>query len=240
VRGATGNDLSHTAVIAHRGDRSSGHENTIAAFQGAIALGADGVEFDVRRTADGVLIVHHDAAIAESVLAGMRYDAAVRLGETLGYQIPRLDDVLVKTRGRIQIDIELKEGGYEGEVLDMLARIGVATDEYVVTTFNMPALARVRQLAPDVRTGLLLEKTAWADALTRFELSTAQFLAPESSMIDQPGLAFAHEQRVPLVVWTVNDSEMMRQLFRAPAVIGVITDHPGDALRVRQETIHPD
>jgi glycerophosphoryl diester phosphodiesterase len=184
--------------------------------------------------------VHHDDAIGDSVLAGLHYDAAVRLGEALGYQIPRLDDVLAKTHNRIQIDVELKEGGYEREVLDMLARAGFAPDEYVVTTFDGAALARVRQFAPEVRTGLLLEKTAWSDALNQFERATPQFLAVESTMIDQAGLAFAHEQRVPLVVWTVNDTEMMRQLFRAAAVLGVITDHPADALRVRQETIRAD
>ena len=227
------------AVIAHRGDCAAAHENTIEAFSDAIAAGADGIEFDVRRTADGALVVHHDDAIGGSLLARVDYKACVALTRALGYQLPLLSDVLAAARGRIQLDVELKEGGYEDEVLALLDGAGLSLDEYVVTTFDPPTLLRVRTLAPAIRTGLLLEKTDWAQAFDAVRRSTAHFLAPQWPMIDERGLAAAHEHGVPLVVWTVNDPAMMRQLFRAPAVTGVITDRPAEALRVRRETLGP-
>jgi len=225
------------AVIAHRGDCAAAHENTIDAFRDAIAAGADGIEFDVRRTADARLVVHHDDAIGQSLLARVDYQTAQALAEALGYSLPLLSEVLAVTRGRIQLDVELKEGGYEADVLALLDRAGFALDDYVVTTFDPATLLRVRAVAPTVRTGLLLEKTEWGKAFEAFRRSTAHFLAPHRTMIDEPGLAAAHEQGVALVAWTVNDPAMMRRLFLAPAVTAVITDRTADALRVRGETL---
>lgn len=230
-------DARRPAVIAHRGDRATAYENTIEAFRNAIAAGADGIEFDVRRTADGQLVVHHDDTVGQSLLAAVDYTTALALSEALGYQLPRLEDVLAATSGRIQLDVELKEGGYEAEVLALLDRAGLALDDYVVTTFDMPVLSRVRQIAPKVRTGLLLEKTDWIDALNQFEQSKAQFLAPQATMIDEAALELARERHVPLVVWMVNDPAMMRQLFRARPAIDVITDRPAAALQIRREVM---
>jgi len=230
---------SRPAVIAHRGDCAAAHENTIEAFRDAIAAGADGIEFDVRRTADGALVVHHDNTIGQSLLARVDYPTGQALAEALGYTLPLLSDVLAETRGRIQLDVELKEGGYEEEVVALLEDAGLPLDDFVVTTFDPPSLLRVRAIAPAVRTGLLLEKIDWTQALDAFRRSTAHFLAPHKTMIDEAGLAAAHEHGVELVVWTVNDPAMMRRLFRAPAVTGVITDRPAEALRVRRETLAP-
>src|SRR5579864_5513808 len=57
-------------VLAHRGGRGPWHENSLEAFTGALRTGADGVELDVRRSADGELVVHHDAEIPGAGLVG--------------------------------------------------------------------------------------------------------------------------------------------------------------------------
>src|SRR5438874_2944701 len=98
-------------IVAHRGGKSWWHENTLEAFQGAITCGADMVEFDVRRTADGELIVHHDEAVGERALAEMEYAEALRCSTALGYQIPRVKELLDVASDRILLDIELKEPG---------------------------------------------------------------------------------------------------------------------------------
>ena len=220
-------------VIAHRGDCSRAHENTIDAVRDAIANGADMIEFDVRRTADGALVVHHDEAIGDVRLTALEYSSALARTLGLGYALPLLEEVLDATRGRVQLDVELKEAGYEAEVVDTIARRGFAVADFVVTSFDRGVVERMREIAPAVRTGLLVEETEWPRAIGEYRASGARFLAPRWPMLDERGLAAAEAHGVPLVAWTVNEPMMMRRLFAAAGVTGVITDRLATALHVR-------
>src|ERR1700692_4296731 len=102
-------------VIAHRGASRDAPANTPAAFEAAIAVGADAVELDVRRTADVVLVVHHNASRRGVPLTLLTYSALVRLSRN---EPPRLDTVLDLCAGRIALDIEVKEPGYEAEGIE--------------------------------------------------------------------------------------------------------------------------
>jgi glycerophosphoryl diester phosphodiesterase len=95
------------AVIVHGGSQPRQYRDVLEALDTALAAGADGFEFDVRQTADGVLVVHHDDAIAEDVLSGLAYADAARAAATSGYSLPRLDDVLRRCRGALLLDVEL-------------------------------------------------------------------------------------------------------------------------------------
>ena len=223
-------------IVAHRGDCSRAHENTIAAFRDAITHGADMIEFDVRRTVDGTLVVHHDDTIGDALLGALEYAAARAMAGALGYDLPSLEEVLDATSRNIPLDIELKEGGCEETVIDMLFRRGLTVDDFVVTSFDGGTLARVTRVAPAVRTGLLVEQMEGLGTLDGFHRSPARFLAPGCALLDPATLAAAAERDVPLMAWTVNDAAMMRRLFDAPAVIGVITDRLGLAQRVRAQT----
>ena len=142
-----------TAVIAHRGGRQRGvRENSLAAFEGAIAVGADFIEFDLRRTADGALVINHDPwldgrAIARVTLERLR---ALPPGPAL------LGEVVDQIAGRIGLDVELKEAGYEEEVLAQLGPVVDGAQPLFLSSFLEPAVAAVRRLAPDVAAGLLL------------------------------------------------------------------------------------
>src|SRR3982751_167704 len=92
-----------TLIVAHRGASAIAPENSLEAFEAAIAVGADMVEFDVRSTADGVLVVVHDP------LPLVRY-------ADLDPMPPRLEEVVATCAGRIALDVELKEAGMEREV----------------------------------------------------------------------------------------------------------------------------
>ena len=108
-----------TMVIAHRGASAlAPHENTLEAFQIAIDLKADMVEFDVRKTSDNILIVFHDETIDGRKIGDMTYNRINDIASKEGYRVPTLDEVLELCSGKICLDIELKESGYERRVID--------------------------------------------------------------------------------------------------------------------------
>ena len=166
-------------VVAHAGGRSDATPNTLEAFGHAISLGVDLIEFDVRRTADGELVVHHDDAISGRRLATMTYLASAQCAEAAGYTLPRLREVLELAAGRVKLDVELKEIGSETTVLRLLADCGFRPADVVVTSFEGAAIAAVKAASADTRTGLLVYDVTGAQALELFRKSGADFLAPD-------------------------------------------------------------
>jgi glycerophosphoryl diester phosphodiesterase len=198
-------------VAAHRGASTLAPENTIAAFEKAIEVGAEMIEFDVRRTRDGVLIAFHDE---------VREWTYRELCERLPWAPPRLEQVVETCAGRIVLDVELKEHGYEAEALGV-----VSPAEHVVTSFLPEAVAAAKQLRPAVRVGLLLAADADVPAAV-----DADFLAPHMSLLDRGAVGGGHDG---LVVWTVNDEPRLRRYLTDSRVAVVITDDPLRALAVR-------
>src|ERR1700692_2707498 len=129
--GVTGG-TSLPLVIAHRGASREAPENTPEAFEAAIALGADAVELDVRRTSDGVLVVHHNASRRGVPLAVLYSPRLVRLSR---HEPPAYAAVLDLCAGRIAVDIEVKEAGYEAEVIAEASR-RFARDRLLYTSFE--------------------------------------------------------------------------------------------------------
>ena len=148
-----------TLVVAHRGASSVAPENTLEAFAKAIELGADMIELDVRRGADGRLVVSHDPLPAPDV--------------------PTLAQAVELCGGRIALDVELKEPGLEDEAL----RIASGAD-FVVTSFLEEAVAATKRLRPDVRTGLLLRPETPSPPVA----TAADFLGPHHALLDRLAL----------------------------------------------------
>src|SRR5439155_14345872 len=97
-------DPAVTLVVAHRGASRVAPENTLEAFEAALALGADGVELDVHRTADGALVVHHDAAVPGFGVLAAAPLAAIRAARPA---VPTLEDALDVCRGHL-VNVEVK------------------------------------------------------------------------------------------------------------------------------------
>ncbi len=227
-------------VIAHRGLSSAAPENTIDAFLAAADLGADGVELDVRRTADGRLVVHHDAAVGGVVIAASSRTEVVAAGRGLGYEIPALAEVLAALRGRLDVDVEIKETGHERQVLAE-ATAGVPQGRLVITTFHASSIASLRALAPALPLGLLVGgQTALRATATytgdlvgtrrRARRVGATFLAPYWRFVATRATRSVHLGSMHAWVWGVNDQALMRALSADPRVEAVITDEPALAL----------
>jgi glycerophosphoryl diester phosphodiesterase len=189
------------------------------------------VEFDVRRTADGVLVIHHDASGPDGAIAERTFDELARGGSRL----PRLADFLAACGGRIALDVELKERGYEREVLStVLATVSPA--EVVVTSFAAESLEAVKRTEPEVATGLLVGGRAGRGPeylvedmfpLGRLEACGADFLAPSDLLVRLGISGRAARRGYGVLVWTVNDERRIAALqAQGPPVLGVVTDAP--------------
>jgi glycerophosphoryl diester phosphodiesterase len=221
-------------VIAHRGGPAAGvEENSLAAFGAALAAGVEMVEIDVRRSADGRLVVVHDAAVAG---LSVRRTPLAALRAATGLELLEVATVVDFAAGRLGLDVELKESGYEDELLAALRPARTPGSPLIVTSFFTRVLRRVRASEPDIGTGLLV-RTATGRLPRRLASSGARYLLPPASALRRGVLDAAARAGVPAIPWTVNAPDDLRHAFGHPAVAGVITDLPELALRTRSEQV---
>ena len=227
--------MSPPLVLAHRGARTVAPENTIEAFSVALAQGADGVELDVHRTADGGLVVHHDA-VAPGL--GVLADLGVEEIQRVRPEIPTLAEVLDACRGAL-VNIEIKNmpGDADYDESHEAARLVVELlearaleDEVLVSSFNLASVDRVHELAPTVATGVL--SMFGVDPFDALEVCVAHghgafhpFVGILPSGAATAVATRAHELGLRVNVWTVNDGHEIVRLAAA-GIDGVVTDVP--------------
>lgn len=222
-----------TSVIAHRGASRAESENTVAAFRRAVEMGADGIELDVRRTADDRLVVHHDPHLADG-----RVIRATRSDE-LPHHVPDLATALDACDGAF-VNVEIKNDPVEPDfdptdwvahrTLAELQRRGSA-QRWLVSSFRFETVGTCRAVAPHVRTAWLV--SAFDDEVVR-RVSAAGHAAvhPWVGSLDGAAVRRAHAAGLAVNTWTCDDPEQLRQLV-AWGVDGVCTNVPDVALAVR-------
>jgi len=252
-------------VIAHRGGAALWPENTLVAFRHAVALGADVLELDVRASADGRVVVIHDAtvdrttdgrgAVATLTLAELRrLDAAYRFtldgGRTFpqrgrGIAIPTLDALLAALPdARLSIEIKPPAAPLAGAVCTALRAMN-ASERVTVASFDSGGLDRFRELCPGVATGATpreVVRFVTASALRILpipRLAAAVLQLPERwrgvPVLTPRVLAAAHAHGLPVHAWVIDDAVDMRRLV-ALGVDGVVTDRPDVLLAVLGRT----
>lgn len=223
-------------VVAHRGAWGEASQNSLAALETAIGLGCDVVELDVRVTRDRRLVALHDAragGVGGPLVAGL--DLAELRERVPAGSAPELEAFVELAAGRVGLDVELKVDSGVSAVLAVLSR-RLPPSGYVVTSFLDGALAAVRDLAPETRTGLLVGPGRRARRLERrLEATRPTFLAPHAALARGGLLAWAAERGLGSWVWTVNDRRALRTLVADPRVAAVITDRPARALQTRDD-----
>ncbi len=226
-------------VWAHRGARRQAPENTLAAFTRARQLGADGVELDARRSADDVVVVHHDPTTRRvGLLAGAPF-AAVRAARP---DIPTLDEALDACAG-VTVNVELKNlpGQRDYDPTERVAALVADTlarrdhrDDVLVSSFNLETLDAYRALDTTPTGFLTLRGLDPLVALPLIAERGHRALHPDVRGLDAPRAAAVVDaaRRVGLSVhvWTVNRRATLVELASA-GVDAVITDVPDVALR---------
>src|SRR5437764_7013508 len=137
-------------LLGHRGARRAAPENTVAAFDLALAHGCDGFEFDVRRTIDAKSVICHDPRYGGIDVARSTLAALHKKGE-----FPRLGDVIGRFAARAFLDIELKIAGMEEAVADAVRDL--PRDRFVLSSFLPNVLSRLRLIDLKLPTGLIFD-----------------------------------------------------------------------------------
>jgi glycerophosphoryl diester phosphodiesterase len=239
-------DIRDKLIIAHRGAPSYARENTNESFEKAMGLGADMIEFDVRRTKDNILIAYHDEMIQGHSIKDLTYEENSQMARNLGFHIPTVEEVLKWSRGKIRLDVELKEEGYEKEIVELLTGY-FGEDQFVITSFNDDSLRVIKERYPDIKTGLILgRKIPFYSILTRFQeffpmkrckKAKVDFLVAHLKLLRVGFLERARRSHLPVFVWTVNAEETISRLLHDRRVYAIITDKPDLAVSLRKKLL---
>ncbi|GIP36916.1 glycerophosphoryl diester phosphodiesterase [Paenibacillus sp. J31TS4] len=239
-------------IIAHRGASKYCPENTMAAFRKALELGANAIETDVHMTEDGRLVLLHDESLKRTtgspqLVKDVTFDELKRLdaggwfdSAFQGERVPALEDLFeLVADTEVQINLELKNGvvlypGIEEAVVAAARQYGMA-DRVLISSFNHYSLALCKQLAPEIRTGILYTEGLYrpwdyaasvgANALHAFHIA----VLPE-------WVQAAAERGLVYYPYTVNEPDRMRVLLDA-GVSGIITDYPDRLAEVLAEKV---
>lgn len=217
-----------TLVIAHRGASADHPENTLDAFEAALAQGADWVEFDVRRTADDEVVVHHDATLADGTVI---VDCAA---SDLPESIPTLAAVL-DACGPMGVNIEIKsdpnESDYDDEypvvglVLDAI-RARLTKDRALISSFDMGAINAVHDHRSNIPTAFLTADAVGPEvAVGRAVAHNHLAVNPAEGLVTARFVTAAHDAGLAVYPWTVDDPDRMRELVDF-GVDGIITNTP--------------
>jgi glycerophosphoryl diester phosphodiesterase len=218
----------HVTVLAHRGASAVAPENSLEAFCEARRLGADGVELDVRRSADGALVVHHEPEIP-----GIGPVSALHVTD-LPLGVPLLEPAIAAC-GELLINIELKdlpgEPGYDGGyALAALLAGFVAernlTGRVIVSSFDLGAIDLVRSLEPAIATAWLTPGGYDQHAALESVISGGHAgLHPHHTAVTAELVEEAHRAGIAVTTWTVDEPQRIRELAEA-GVDGIITNRP--------------
>jgi glycerophosphoryl diester phosphodiesterase len=225
---------SHPLILGHRGASVSAPDNSLKAYSLAVTANADGIELDVRRTADGAMILHHDA---HADPPGRFVDLSFAEIRAAAPEVPTLDEMLAVT-GDLLLDVEIKnsendpdhdpEHHLADQVVAWIAQHQLHR-RVIVSSFNWDTVSRVRALDPTVPTGQLIaglgEMTRDVDAVAA---SGHQWILPANMMLGNNAheqIAVAHEAGLRVMVWTVDEPDRMIELAAA-RIDGIITNDP--------------
>lgn len=221
-----------TDVIAHRGLHLTMRENTVESFRAAVAIGASGIELDARRTADGALVVHHDASLPDgrAVIDCLRADLPEWLPE-----LPRALDACAGAFVNIEIKNDVREPDYDptDDVADAVMALLAARDEptgtWLISSFRIETVDRCRAIDQSVA-------TAWLTAGPVGDAEVADVAGrghaavhPWDPTVDHETIERCHAAGLRVNTWTCNDAARAAELA-SWGIDGICTDIPGDVL----------
>jgi len=242
-------DPAHRAplISAHRGGSETAPPGTSAAYRGALAAGADYLEFDVRITADGELVAFHDARLRPGPpVAAASY---AELCRAAGYEVPTTSGILEllagqpgTRRGGAHIDLKDPAAGPQ-VVAQALARL--EPDRVVVTSRDPATVRAVKSRYPEVGAALTIGGDAvqsvrhavrwarparWAETVAG---AGADWAAVQQRLARIGVLAECHDRGVRTMLWTVNGDPSLRRWLASLDVDVLVTDQPGRAAELR-------
>lgn len=224
-------------VIGHRGSPRRERENTIPSFHFALDEGADGIETDTRRLADGTHALFHDGWVGDQPtetlsLASLRaHVGEIDTLSSLIHQFGRRADGHSGSSDHPLLVIEIKQaGGHEDEIVDLVRGV----NNVIVTTFDHRVVSRLATLDSSLELGIIITARLLHPAATVLETG-ARWFFPHFEFVDRATAGSCAEAGIGVIPWTVNRETLWANL-RDDGCAGVITDLPGAAIAWRKRT----
>lgn len=239
--------MAYTKIFAHRGASGYAPENTISAFKKAIDLKADGIELDVHLSKDGKLVVMHDenlkrttnktGLISDYTLSELKqFDAGSWFSsEFQGEKIPTLEEVfdLICPTDLI-INIEIKSGyriypNIEQKVLKCIKDFNMK-NRCIISSFDHYSLVRVKELEPNIKTGLLYGESLY-EPWEYAKSVSVNALHPDYNTFDKDFIKEAFKHKFEINPYTVNNDDAIKFLA-SNMITGIITNYPDKARKI--------
>ncbi|MCC5950757.1 MAG: glycerophosphodiester phosphodiesterase [Acidimicrobiia bacterium] len=230
-------DHATPAAFAHRGGAAEAPENTMAAFEAAVASGYRYLELDVRTTADGELVVFHDAYVDRvtdgvGALRDLRYGEVAELRVDGTATVPRLAEVFEAWPG-VRVNIDPKEGAAVAPLARLLLETGVL-DRVCIMAFSDARLRRLRRLVgprlctalgPSGMTRLRMAASGWPVGRPVGAVAQVPVRLGHRTLLDADVVRTARRFGLPIHVWVVDNPGEMHRLLDL-GVAGIMTDRP--------------
>ncbi len=255
----------HAVVVAgHRGASGHAPENTLVAFARAKELGADGIEFDVQLSADGIPIILHDDTLARTTNLGQQLRPTeltlARLKELdagswfspefAGEKIPTLEEVFSEFGGKLDFNIEIKsrpgfeaDNGIEQKIADLVRQYKLE-DSALISSFDAGRLASLHRYDPGLRLAFIYEVRPDLyppdfDPIVTAKSFNSVALHPPFRSVDRALLEQAHTNGLNINAWTVNEIPDMERLV-ALGIDTITTNYPDRLVKVLEQAPRQD
>ncbi len=226
-------------IVAHRGASNLARENTLEAFAKAIEIGADMVELDVRQTRDGVLAVFHDAKIENKKISKLAFTEISAIGYGRGFKIPTLEEALSLIAGKIPVQIDIKQAGYENHTAEV-AKKYLHPSQFIIISFHAKVLKKIKAAHPEIKLGFSLGGSFrhWYELGQVFWgrkkiLSTADEFTVKWQLAAL-GLLKLIPEGYPITLWTLDNSHVIKKFLNHSRISAITSNRPGLAMELRE------
>lgn len=219
-------------VIGHKGASLITPENTIRAFQKAIDLEADLIEFDIHLSKDGEIVIIHDINTLNTsgyngLVRNMTLNELKQLDFGEGEKIPTILELIDIAKGKIGLIFEIKAQGITEKLAKIISKEALISQS-IISSFSFKELMNFQKHEPNVKIGLLLSEALKSKRIIKKRIQKAiinQFYSihPHYNIIDNDIIEFCHENNLKIFAWTVNDEKDMKNLVKM-GIDGIMTD----------------
>ncbi len=238
-------------IAAHRGYHvgNAPYENTIDAFKKAIAIGADLIETDIHRTADGILVLYHDKSIKGRAIATTKFADLPLLpnGERMS-TLQELVDLKATAGGSTRLLLETKQRGYEADVVALL-RTRLQPAQYELMSFDLDSVRALRELAPQSKVGVLFglvpdwQTGTWpisgAAMVDKARKLGVDFVAIDKYIASESRIDALAKAGFDIAIWTVDKQSHLEKFLGDSRIKRIITDRPDLAIDLRDRRLPP-
>ncbi len=229
--------MRRVLVIGHRGACGYFPENTLLSLKKAVEMGVDAVEFDVRMTKDGVLILFHDEKLDRLLKVHGRvrdrsYDFLKKF-TIRGEKIPTLEEALQVLKNKnVKIVVEVKEPDTIGKVLNVLSSSGIEKDRFLIVSFYHTIMREVKENG--YRFGAIFVCRP-VSLRHMFSDHLPDVILPRQDMLDRELVDEAHNLGMMVGTWVINDEVDLQKVLEL-GVDMVASDYPDKIIRALRQT----